>query len=234
VTHTTLRRGFAAATVAMLAMTAGCGDSDDKVSAPTAASDSVSSSPMPTRAKRTSAAPSDGVRLPTGAPKAMGVDSVRWPADMASARRLLGTLPNRLDRMRRRGPRGEGGYLDVTYRAGTRSAVLFVMGVGGPVKDPQSAVAVMFGMTLSCAPKSYVGSIPKGYRGYEPEIGPPADPARTGWFTCSVRGAEGDPGFRGEALGWTAANSGWLITGSDRHTVALLAGKLVTAAQHAD
>jgi hypothetical protein len=237
VTHLTLRRGFAAVTVVLLAMTAGCGDADTEVSPATASPDSVSSTPVPTRSKQTSATPSagpsDGAHAASSTAGAMGVDSVRWPADMASARRLVGTLPPQLDGLRLRGPRGQGRYLDVTYRAGTRSADLFVMGVGGPVKDPQSAVAVMFGMTLACAPKSYHGTIPKGYGGV-PDIGPPADPGRTGWFTYSVRGAEGDPGFSGEALGWTSADSGWLITGSDRHTVALLAEQLVTAAQHAN
>ena len=87
--------------------------------------------------------------------------------------------------------------------------------------------------TPVCASKSCHGTIPKGYGGV-PEIGPPAHRGRTRWFTCSVRDAEGDAGLRGEAISWTAANSGWLVTGSERHTVALLAEQLVTAAPRPD
>jgi hypothetical protein len=161
----------------------------------------------------------------------MGVDATDWPIDVDQAGALLERLPVQLDGMTLTVGPVRGGLASARYQDGERNVILQVMEPSHGVKDPQSMLAVLFGMTMSCDRETYVGSIPAGYRGVVPAMPSSSDRlVPHGWFGCTVRGAEGSPNYTAEALGWTSKDAAWLTLSSDKKTSGTVVAELVKAA----
>jgi hypothetical protein len=161
----------------------------------------------------------------------MGVAVTDWPVDVDQAGALLERLPAHLDGMTLTVEPVRGALAFARYRGGDRNAVLQVMEPSHGVKDPQSMLAVLFGMTMSCDKGTYAGSIPAGYRGLVPGMPPSSDQlVPHGWFGCTVQGAEGNPHYTAEALGWTSKDAAWLTLSSDKRTSGTVVKELVKTA----
>jgi hypothetical protein len=210
-----------------MVLVTGCGKSSDATSADAdevvAGSSSPSRSPNPDPAE-----PATG----DGAGAAFGVDKVTWPGDLAGAAALFDQMPSTLTGAELRRPRFFGGAAGVQYGRGNSAPTAWVMEPSRGVRGAPSALAVMFGLTMTCDKDSYTGTIPQTRWGtpdmdrsdsYDPDGDPPW------WFACTVDGAEGDPKFTGYALGWASGNLGWLTVTEDRASTRILTDALLQA-----
>jgi hypothetical protein len=106
----------------------------------------------------------------------------------------------------------------VAYGQQADGSMAWSMEAGKSVPDAQTALAMMFGMTMSCDKSTYQGTaIPDRRWGFGPGYGSGkhADPW---WFACQVDGMEGRPKARAFAVGWTSGDLGWLMVTPDERT----------------
>ena len=104
-------------------------------------------------------------------------------------------------------------------------------GSGSPgVMSASTLLSASFGLMYGCAKGTYHGTAPHPmYRGGGP--GMSEHPLRRpSWFSCRIDGAEGDDGFSGYAVGWTAEKTAWLVVARDAKTARALMAALHEAA----
>jgi len=145
-------------------------------------------------------------------------------------------MPDELGGMR--GTRREPAetLIELEYQAGEESAVVLVSAVSEELKDPRNVLAAMFGLLFACQKGTYVGTAPQ--MGGEGEgAGPtvvqgdsPNANDQPWWFACTVAGAEGDPMFRGQAVGWADGDLAWLTVSPNKAVARRLIVALVEAA----
>lgn len=162
---------------------------------------------------------------------AMGVDQGTWPGELAEAEELFDRMPATLAGADLRRPRMFGSAAGVRYRRGNAAPFAWVMEADADVPDAPTALAVMFGMTMSCAKGSYAGTIPQSPYGGVPDTDrsgayDPDGAREPWWFACTIDGAEGDAKFSGHALGWASGDLGWLTVTKDRATTRELVAAL--------
>lgn len=212
-----------------LSLAAGCGQADDSSESAQTSATGATAKETPSSDSTKDTAPGRGSA--GGAGESMRVDTIDWPLDVEQADDLLKQLPAQLDGMTLTVKPVRGGFTFARYRDGDRNAIVQVMAPSHGVKDPQSMLAVLFGMTMSCSKETYVGSIPAGYRGHVPGLPQSSDrQVPHGWFGCTVHGAEGSPNYTAEALGWTSKDAAWLTLSSDKKTSGTVVAELVKAA----
>ncbi len=164
--------------------------------------------------------------------KTMGIDTVDWPQDVEGARALFKRMPEQLAGMRLRRPQFYGNSTGVEYHTGGKSASAWVMGTDKSVKDPKTALSVMFGLGLACEKGTYAGTAIPMTGGYGPGIptGDAPTPAEgLWWFSCTVDAAEGDPEFTGQAVGWVSGDIAWLTVSTDERIAQSLIEALIKA-----
>ncbi len=149
---------------------------------------------------------------------------------------LLKRMPDELGGMRRRHREAAEGLIELEYRAGEDSAAVLVSAADEEVKDARNVLAAMFGLLFGCEKGSYVGTAPQ-LRGEGEQAGPtlvqggsPNVNDELWWFACPVAGAEGDPTFRGFAIGWASGDIAWLTISPDKTVARRLIAALVEAA----
>jgi hypothetical protein len=131
-----------------------------------------------------------------------GIENAAWPQTMKTAGPLFARLPAIDNKMLNVLPAQKG-------------------------MDASMMLAFMFGMNYGCARGSFAGTA-VAIEGSHP-VRPPAG-SKVRWFTCQVNGAEGDPGFRGYAVGWASGDIAWLVVGASRPRVEALVHTIVAAA----
>ena len=230
--------GLQAATVALAVVVgaSGCGSASDAPAAGdrptgTASEPSRSPEPGPTGSSQGHRHRDTHRQSPTGPGDALGIDEADWPTTLAGAEALLDRMQPTLDGKHVRRPRIFSGAAGVVYGRGGQAPTAWVMEADSEVPDAPAALAVMFGLTMTCAEDSYAGTIPQSRYGGVPEMDL-SGAYRSGepwWFSCTVDGAEGDPGFTAHALGWASGDLGWLTTTPDRATTRALVDALLAA-----
>lgn len=181
--------GIAAVTALLFAGLTACGDASESNQAPTspASSDGASS------------------RTRAGNPKALGIDTVKWPTDQENVRALLQRLPKQVAGFTRKGPGIYGRY----------KLVLSATSPTKEVPDPESMLAASFGLGMVCKPETYVGTATPLQKGLGPGLGPGRD-GELWWFACDVGGVEGGGPGPGFAVGWVSGELAWLLTAPDK------------------
>lgn len=149
-----------------------------------------------------------------------GVTEADWPDDLEGAKAMFERMPTTLVGADRSLPQFFRGAAGVTYGRGNDAPVAWVMEADKEMRDPTVALAVMFGMTMSCEKDSYRGTAPRSDHGSVPDADRSGqyDPDGGWWFACTIAGAEGAPKFTGQAVGWASGELGWLTTTPDRTT----------------
>lgn len=166
--------------------------------------------------------------------KAMGIDTVEWPEDFEGARALFKRMPEELAGMR--GTPEAAETLTLEYRAGEASAVVLGRAADEEIKDPRDALGAMFGLIFACEKGTYAGTAPQ-MQGEGEQAGPafrlkgesPNLNGQLWWFACTVAGAEGDPTFRGHAIGWASGDIAWLTVSPDERTSQSLIDAMIKA-----
>jgi hypothetical protein len=173
-----------------------------------------------------SALPGDGpgtraTIAPVTAP--YGIEQAAWPLTLSGAARLGA----RLDALEGRGADGQGESLMAEYPSGD------VFMVAAKRSDLSSAMmlAASFGLMYTCGRGTFEGTAPMIEGAGTAAQPPPGTDVR--WFTCEVKGSEGDPSFRGHAVGWTSGPLAWLLIGRDEQRAKALMTALADAASQA-
>ena len=203
------------ASLSLLMGVAGCGD-EEANSAKSGRTDTGSASG--TSSPPASPDATNNVAKPD--PRALGIDIAQWPGEPKGAKALFDKMPDRLAGKPMKGPQFDGGpYAGVSYGPPNKGGIVaWVMGTDKEVKEPEAALAVMFGMQLACKKGTYVGTATKSPWG-TPEI----DRRRASgpddglwWFSCTF---EGEPAtYTGHAIGWVSGDLAWLVTTPDKAT----------------
>lgn len=212
------------ASLSLLVGVAGCGDESTnsaKSGRKDPGSASSTSSPQASPDAKNSAKPD---------PRALGIDTVQWPGDRKEAKALFVRMPDRLAGKPMKGPKFTGPYAGVSYGPPNKGGIVaWVMGTDKEVKEPEAALAVMFGMQLACKKGTYVGTATQSQWGTpdidRKRVSSPED--GLWWFSCTF---EGEPAsFTGHAIGWVSGDLAWLITTPDKATTkAILAAMKAT------
>jgi len=153
-------------------------------------------------------------------PGALGIDTVQWPGEHKGAKALFDRMPDRLAGKPMKGPQFSGGpYAGVSYGPPNKGGIVaWVMGTDKEVKEPEAALAVMFGMQLACKKGTYVGTATKSPWGTPDIDRKQASVPEDGlwWFSCAF---EGEPvTYTGHAIGWVSGDLAWLVTTPDKVT----------------
>jgi hypothetical protein len=149
----------------------------------------------------------------------MGIDTVKWPEDRHGAKALFDEMPVRLAGMPVKRPNfGGGPYAGVSYGPGNTGILAWVMGTDKEVREPEAALAVMFGMQLACKKGTYIGTATQSRWGTPDMDRKRASGANDAlwWFSCLF---EGEPAsYTGHAIGWVSGDLAWLVTTPEKAT----------------
>ena len=198
--------GSATTAVVILFALCGCGNAS-----PVADSQPPSRTPSPGTADSPASVPTGAKHDP------FHIGAAAWPVDLEGAAALYDDMPAKFKARPVERLRMGGGATGVAYGPGDAGPIAWSMEAGTDVPDAQSALAVMFGMTMSCDKTTYTGTATPDRRGFGPGFGSGknTDPW---WFACRVDGLEGSPNFRAFAVGWTSGELGWLTVTPDKRT----------------
>ena len=200
------RIGTVATAIVILFSLCGCGSESSG-----ADSQPPSKTPSPGRTDGPTAVPRGAERDP------FHIGDAAWPVDLEGAAALYDDMPAKFKtRPVERMPMVKGAA-GVAYGPGDVGPMAWSMEADKSVPDAQTALAVMFGMTMSCDKTTYQGTATPDRGGFGPAFGS-GENTDPWWFACQVDGMEGSPKFRAFAVGWTSGDLGWLTVTPDQHT----------------
>lgn len=165
-----------------------------------------------------------------------GVDRARWPTTVAAAEPLLRRMPatfagrpaevdvTKAEPDEDGGSGAEGGvdYGDETGLSIAEAYVSTNTADGKPQKlSAKDLLAINFGLVFGCDEDSYRGTAAPSEGRIGPSLGKD-QPDGPVWFSCRIRGAEGDESYTGHVVGWTSGKTAWLVLAPDVDTVRAL------------
>jgi len=201
------------ASMSLMVGVAGCGEErTGRAESGQQKSGSASGAPSP---RASSGSASNGAEPD---PRAVGIDTVKWPEDRKGGKRVFDRMPDQLAGMR-------GQHLASGVHYGPNDGVTaFVMSTDNEIKDPKAVLASMFGLGAVCNKDTYVGTAPYlggpksqwGVPGIASEGASGADD-NLWWFSCNFKAPESRI-YDGHAIGWVSGDLAWLVTSPDKNT----------------